>query len=73
MDAKRLLLALGSVDIQHMSATGVILDAAQGAPVLGRGGPNPSSGTVWSFQTSDEQRRDAPKLSPVPSGCLQMR
>src|SRR5512146_2888000 len=36
-----------------MSATGVIWDAAQGA-----------RSAVWLFQTSDEQRRDAPKLPP---------
>src|SRR5512143_1636186 len=44
-----------------MSATGVIWDAAQGA-----------RSAVWSFQTSDEQRRDAPKLPPslrVASKC----
>ncbi len=45
--------SLGSVDTQHVSATAVIWDAAQGA-----------RSAVWSFQTSDEQRRDAPKLPP---------
>src|SRR5512146_3467672 len=44
-----------------MSATRAIWDAAQGA-----------RSAVWLFQTSDEQRRDAPKLPPslrVASKC----